>query len=182
MQASKTSPTVLISREKGLRKAQYKTVLQSLFEQSTHRLAFRRSRQRCECQVCKQSMVETSLVRWLRASPCANEIQTMQSIGNSLGLGVQQVRAGAYIPIGWKIVHPSHSVAQYRRITWCWNCAAWTSTEYAMFGRDQGVGARRFEQDQAGIPATCKNELVVTSDGDRRAVGMASNSTNERHR
>ena len=29
----------------------------------------------------------------------------MQSIRHSLGLGVQQVRAGAYIPIGWKIVH-----------------------------------------------------------------------------
>ena len=70
---------------------------------------------------------ETSVVRWLSAGPCAGEIQTMQSIGNSLGLGVQQVRAGAYIPIGWKIAHPSHSVAQYRGITWCWSCAAWTS-------------------------------------------------------
>ena len=53
LQASKTTPTVLIFREKGLRRAQYKTVLQSLFEQSTHQLAFRRSRQRWECQVCK---------------------------------------------------------------------------------------------------------------------------------
>ena len=78
LQASKTTPTVLISRDKGLRRAQYKTVLQSLFEQSTDQLAFRRSRQRCECQVCKQSMGETSLVRWLRAGPCAGEIQTMQ--------------------------------------------------------------------------------------------------------
>ena len=47
-------------------------------------------------------MGETSFVRWLRASPCVGEIQTMQSIGNSLGLGVKQVRAGAYIPIGGK--------------------------------------------------------------------------------
>ena len=38
-------------------------------------------------------------------------------------------------------------------------------TEYAMFGRDQGVGARRFEQDQARIPASCEDELAVTSDG-----------------
>ena len=47
------------------------------------------------------------------------EIQTMQTIGNTLGLAVQQARAGAYIPMEWKIVHPSHSVAQYRGITWC---------------------------------------------------------------
>ena len=62
-----------------------------------------------------------------RAGPCAGEIQTMQSIGTSLGLEVKQVRAGAYIRIGWKIVHPSQSAAGYRGITWCWNCAAWTS-------------------------------------------------------
>ena len=128
LQASRTTPTFfLIFRERGLRTAQYKIVLQPLFEQSTHQLAFRRSRQRWECQVCKQSMGETSLVRWLRADPCAGEVQTMQSIGNSLGLGVQQVRGGAYIPIGWKFVRPSHSVAQYRVITWCWICAAWTA-------------------------------------------------------
>ena len=74
-----------------------------------------------------------------------------------------QVRAVAYIPIGWKIVHPSS-------VTWCWNCAAWTTRslckiEYAMFGRDQGVGAGRFEQDQAEIPASCEDELAATSDG-----------------
>ena len=38
-------------------------------------------------------------------------------------------------------------------------------TEFAVFRSDQGVSARRFEQDQAGVPATCKNELAVTSDG-----------------
>ena len=112
---------------KGLRRAQYKTVLQSLFEQTAHQLAFRRSRQRWECQVRNQNMGETSLVRWLRAGPCAGKIQTMQSIGNSLGLGVKQVRAVASIPIGCEIIHPSYSVAQYRGVTWCWNCAAWTS-------------------------------------------------------
>ena len=37
--------------------------------------------------------------------------------------------------------------------------------EYAMFGRDQGVGAGRIEQDQAGIPASGEDELAVTSDG-----------------
>ena len=96
---------------------QNKTVRRSLFEQFTHQLAFRRSRPRWECQVCKQSMGETSPVRWLRAGPCAGEIQAMQNIGNSPGLGVQQVRAVAYVPIGWKIVHQSHSVAQYRGVT-----------------------------------------------------------------
>ena len=40
-------------------------------------------------------MGETSLVRWLRAGPCAGEIQSMQSIGNSLGLGVKQVLCGS---------------------------------------------------------------------------------------
>ena len=145
LQASKTTPTVLISREKGLRRAQRKTVLQSLFEQSTHQLAFRRLTQRWECQVCKQSMGETSLVRWLSLGPCAGEIQTMQSIGSSLGLGVQQVRAGACIPIGWKIVHPSHSVAQSRYYVVLELCgmdfSIFVQTEYAMFGRDEGVGA-----------------------------------------
>ena len=37
--------------------------------------------------------------------------------------------------------------------------------EYAMFGRGQGAGTGRFEQNQAGIPASCEDELVVTSDG-----------------
>ena len=88
LQASKANPTVLTLREKGLRRVQYKTVLQALFEQTTHQLAFRRSRQRWRCQICKQSRGETSLVRWLRAGPCSGEIQTMQSIGNSLGGGM----------------------------------------------------------------------------------------------
>ena len=49
-----------------------------------------------------------------------------------------------------------------------------------MFGRDRGVGVRRFEQDQAEIPATCKNELAVASEGDRGAVGIAPNRCCER--
>ena len=53
-------------------------------------------------------------------------------------------------------------------------------TECAMFGRDQGVSARRFEQDQAGVPATCEDELTVTSDGVQRVVRMASKSTSGR--
>ena len=39
-----------ISREKGLRRAQCKTVLQSFSEQSAHQLAFQRSRQRSGLQ------------------------------------------------------------------------------------------------------------------------------------
>ena len=130
LQVSKATPIVVTSCESGLRRTQYKTVLQFLFfffEQITHQLAFRRSRQGWECQVCKQNMGETSLVRWPTSGPCAGEIHAMQSIGNSLGLGVKQVRGRAYIPIGWKIVLHSRSVAQYRGIMWCWNCVAWTS-------------------------------------------------------
>ena len=94
----------------------------------------------------------------------------MQSIGNSLGMDVQQVRAGAYIPIGWKIVHPSHSVAQYRGITWCWNCAAWTSRSLCKLsaqcsGVIKVVGTRCAEQNQAGIPTASEHEVAVTSDG-----------------
>ena len=60
LQASKATPTVFTCCEKSLGRAQYKTVLQSLFEQTTQQLAFWRSRQKCECQVCKQNMGETS--------------------------------------------------------------------------------------------------------------------------
>ena len=49
-------------------------------------------------------------------------------------------------------------------------------TEHAMFGCDQDVGAGRFQQNQAGVPATWWDELAVTSGGARRAVGMASDS------
>ena len=37
--------------------------------------------------------------------------------------------------------------------------------EYAMFGCHQVVGKRCAEQNQAGVPAACQNELAVTSDG-----------------
>ena len=40
----------------------------------------------------QESMGETSLVRWFRAGPCSGEIQTMQSIRNSLGLGVKHTK------------------------------------------------------------------------------------------
>ena len=76
-------------------------------------------------------MGETSLVRWLRAGPRTGEIQTMQSIGNSLVLGVQQVRAGAYIPIGWTMCGVDFSIS--------------VQVEYAKF----------CEQDRAGVPAAC---------------------------
>ena len=91
LQASKTNPTDLILREKGLRRVQFKTVLRALFEQTTQQLAFRRSRQRWECHICEQSMGDTSLVRRLRAGPRSGEIQTVQSTGNSLGTAVRQV-------------------------------------------------------------------------------------------
>ena len=119
LQAYKANPTVLTSCEKGLRRAQDKTVLQSLFEQTTHQLVFRRSRHRWECQVCEQNMGETMLVRWPRAGPCSGEIQTMQSVGILLGWEWNSFVRGHTFQFGWKIVHSSHPVAQYRGITWC---------------------------------------------------------------
>ena len=94
----------------------------------------------------------------------------MQSIGNSLGMAVQQVRAGAYIP---SRVEDRTSLAFSGPISRChvvlelcgMDFSIFVQTECAMCGRDQGVGARRFEQDQAGIPASCEDELAVTSDG-----------------
>ena len=175
MQASKATPTVLTSCEKGLRREPYKTVLQSLFEHTTHQVARRRSRQRWECQTCKQSMGETSLVRWLRAGPCSAQIQAMQSFGNSLGMEVTEVRAGPSVPVGWKIVRTSHSVAQYRGITWCWNRAAWTSRSLCKLSmpcsgvirtsaRDALSRIRRGYPPRGGVcwplPATEQDELL----------------------
>ena len=37
--------------------------------------------------------------------------------------------------------------------------------ECAMFGSHQGVGGRRPEQDQAGVPTASEHEVAVTSDG-----------------
>ena len=113
---------------------------------------------------------ETSLVRWLRAGPCSGEIQTIQSIGNSLGMAVQQVRAGAYCPIGWKIVHPSHSVALYRGVTWCCNCAAWTSRSLCKLstqcsGVIKATARDALSRIKRGYPTASENELAVTSDG-----------------
>ena len=45
------------------------------------------------------------------------------------------------------------------------DCSISVQTEYVVFRSDQFVSARRFEQDKSGVPATCKNELAVTSDG-----------------
>ena len=182
LQASKTTPIVSIS----LRRVSGGHSTKPSCSQSTHQFAFRRSRQRWECQVWKQNMCETSLVRRLKVGPCASEIQTMQSIGSSLGLGVQQTRAGACIHPNW--VENSASFAcsgptskHYVVLELCgMDFSIFMQIEHAMFGRDQGVGARRFEQDQTEIPATCKNELAVTSDGVQRAVKMASNSASER--
>ena len=169
MQASKATPTAMTSREKGLRREQHKTVLQSLFEHTAHQLACRRSRQRWGCQTCKQSVGETSLVRWLRAGPCSAQIQAMQSFGNSLGMEVTQVRAGACVPVGWKIVRPLYSVAQYRGITWCFqfcgvDFAITVQVRHAMFGRDQDFGTGCVESSQTRISSTRRYVLASTSD------------------
>ena len=90
-------------------------------------------------------MGETSLVRWLRAGPCSGEIQTMQSIGNSLGMDVRQVRAGAYIPIwvenrasvAFSGPVPRHNVV----LELCgMDIAVVVQVERAMFGNHQVFG------------------------------------------
>ena len=43
--------------------------------------------------------------------------------------------------------------------------AIFVHVECAMFGSHQVVGTGCAEQNQAGIPASCQNELAVTSDG-----------------
>ena len=43
--------------------------------------------------------------------------------------------------------------------------AIFVQVECAMFGSHQVVGTGCAEQNQAGIPASCQNELAVTSDG-----------------
>ena len=138
LQASKTTPAVLVSREKGLRREQYKTVLQLLFEQ------------RWECQDCKQSMGETSLVSWLRAGPCVGEIQTMQSIVKFSRTGSATGSCGS-IHSNW--VEDCASLAfsgpmsrHYVVLELCgMDFSISVQIEYAVFGSDQGVSARRFE-------------------------------------
>ena len=91
-------------------------------------------------------MGETSLVRWLRAGPCAGEIQSMQSIGNSLGLGVKQVLCGSI---------RSNSVERRTSLTFSGSISRnrvelalcgtdfsiFVQIEHAMFWSDQGVSA-----------------------------------------
>ena len=93
LQASKANPTVLTLREKGLRRVQYKTVLQALFQRTTHQLAFRRSRQRWECQTCKQIMgrnVACALVKgrpMFRRDPDHAEYWEFAGYGCAAGAG-----------------------------------------------------------------------------------------------
>ena len=47
--------------------------------------------------------------------------------------------------------------------------AIFVQVECAMFGSHQVVGTGCAEQNQAGIPASCQNELAVTSDGQPRS-------------
>ena len=94
----------------------------------------------------------------------------MQSIGNSLGMDVQQVRAGG---LHSNRVENCASVAFSGPISRCYvvlelcgmDFSIFVQVEHAMFGSHQVVGTRCAEQNQAGIPASCQNELAATSDG-----------------
>ena len=164
LQASKTTAIVLILWEQGLRRLQSKTVLQALFEQTTHQLAFRRSRQRWECQICKHRMGETSLVRWLRAGPCSGEDPNHAEYWKLTWYGGA---AGSCGDIHSNWVDNRTSLAFSDPISRCYvmDFPISVQIEHATFGRGQGVGTGRFEQNQAGIPASCKDELAVTCDG-----------------
>ena len=69
--------------------------------------------------------------------------------------------------------HASHSVAQYRGIIWCWNCAAWTSRTLCKLSmpcsgvistsaRDALSRARRGYPPRGGVcwPLTATEELL----------------------
>ena len=100
-----------------------------------------------------------NVISALAEGACAGENQTVQSV---LGLGVKQVRAEEYIPIGWKIVHPSHSVTQYQGITWCgMDFSISVQIEHAMLWDDQGVSASRF-------PATEQEEMLENGHSHRQ--------------
>ena len=105
----------------------------------------------------------------------------MQSIGNSLGLGVKQV-CGGIIDSCWVENRTSFAFSgpisrNHVVLELCgMHFSISVQIEYAMFGRDQGVGAGRFEQDHAGVSAACKNELATSSDGAGRDAGMATSS------
>ena len=148
MQASKATPTVLTSCERGLRRGTVRNRPAVTFRE------LRRSRQRWRCQACKRSMGETSLVRWLRAGPCSGQIQAMQRFGNSLGMGVTLVRAEARVPVGPENCTPSHSGSVQRNHLMlelcCVDVTVSVQAEHAMLGRDQGfgVGTRRIESDE----------------------------------
>ena len=94
LQASKANPTVLTLREKASGEFNTKLSCRHFSNRPHINWRFDVPGNGGNVKSCKQSMGETSLVRWLRAGPCSGEIQTMQSVGNSLGMDVKQVRAG----------------------------------------------------------------------------------------
>ena len=165
MQASKATPTGLASCERGLRRAQYKTVLQSLFEKTTHQVAFRRSRHRWDCHVCRQGMGETSLVRWLRAGPCVGGIQTYAEFWK-LHLVGSETGSCESIYSHWleDCTHLAFSGPISRNYVVLELCGMGFSItvqiEHAMFGCDQDVGTGRFEQNQVGVPAAWWEKVI----------------------
>ena len=79
--------------------------------------------------------------------------------------------AGGHIHSNW--VEDCASVAFSGPISRCYvvldlcgmDIAILVQAEYAMFGSHQVVGTGCAEQNQAGVPAACQNELAVTSVG-----------------
>ena len=91
-------------------------------------------------------MGETSSVRWLRAGPCAGEIQTMQGNWEFSWAESAAGSSGTYIPIGWKnrtsLAVSGPMSRYYVVLELCgMDFSIFVQTEHAMFGRDQGVGA-----------------------------------------
>ena len=113
-QASQAPPTMLTCSEKGVRREQYKTVLQSLFERTTHQLACRRSRQRWwECQVCKKEHGRNIIGTLVDGGPMLRTDTNHAEFWESSWDERVADTAGAHVPIGWTPAHSLHSVAQY---------------------------------------------------------------------
>ena len=167
----------MISREKGLRRVQYKTVLQSLFEPSTNQLAFRRARHRWECpnlQAEHGRNVVSTLAKGMprcRRNPDHAEYWEFSWAWSETGLC-----GGKHS--NW--VRNRTSLA----ISACWNCAAWTSRSLCKLssqcsGVIKASARHAVSRIKRRHPHDRKEELAVTSDGIRRAVRMASNSASE---
>ena len=140
---------------------------------------FRRSRQRWECQVCKQSMGKASLVRWTRAGPCAGEIQTMQSIwefswagsaaGSSGGIHSNWVELRASLAFSGPISR--HYVVLE---LCCMDFSISVQTEHAMLGRIKASARDALSRIKLGHPPRAKMSLPLPARRDCQILLFAS--------